>query len=221
MAESAKPNRENSIILKSPPASSNVSGISSEVTDWLAEQINLLAKAFAEKLTDDRASLYIAGLADIPPERLRVAFQRSFRELVYFPKIAELRNLAGSSSADEAKIEADAAWTYVNEYLRKWGVDLLPIHSGGKQIAPPPLDTRVEYALRRIGGLQALNQMDMNRMPFMYRDFCEAYTQAPLAEQMAPRLEQQFGTNKVLGTIKGLAQAKTMLPERDPETGKQ
>jgi hypothetical protein len=98
----------------------------------------------------------------------------------------------------------------VNEYLRKWGADLLPIRSGGKEIECPSLDARVEYALRRIGGLQALNQMDMNRMPFMYRDFCEAYTQAPLVEYMAPRLEQQFGTDKVLSTIRDLAQAKRL-----------
>jgi hypothetical protein len=181
----------------------------------------MLAEAFAEPLTEERMEIYVCGLADIPQDQLRVSFQRALRQLTWFPKLAELRNFAGSNSADEIKIEADAAWTYVNDYLRKWGADLLPVRSGGKEILPPPLDARVEYALRRIGGLQALNQMDVNRMPFLYRDFCEAYTQAPLAEQMAPRLEQQFGTNKVLGTITDLAQAKTMLPERDPKRGKQ
>ena len=58
------------------------------------------------------------------------------------------------------------------------------------------LDPRADYALRRIGGFQALHQMDISRMPFVYRDFCEAYAQAPLAEQMAPRLQQQFGSPK-------------------------
>jgi len=164
--------------------------------------------------------IYARSLGDLPMNRLNIAFQRALRELVFFPKVAELRNLAGASTQDEAKVEADAAWSFVNDYLRKWGADLLPIRSGGKEIPPPPLDARVDYALRRIGGLQALNQMDMNRMPFMYRDFCEAYTQAPLAEQMAPRLEQQFGTNKVLGAIKDLTQAKTMLPETNKERGK-
>jgi len=184
----------------------------------------MLAEAFAEPLTEERMEIYVRGLADIPQDQLRVSFQRALRQLTWFPKLAELRNFACSNSADEAKVEADAAWAYVNEYLRKWGADLLPIRSGGKEIPPPSLDARVEYALRRIGGLQALNQMDVSRMPFMYRDFCEAYTQAPLAEQMASRLEQQFGTDKILGTIKDLAQAKAILPERalerNPETGK-
>jgi len=163
--------------------------------------------------------IYARSLGDLPMNRLNIAFQRALRELVFFPKVAELRNLAGASTQDEAKVEADAAWSFVNDYLRKWGVYLLPIRSGGKEIPPPPLDARVDYALRRIGGLQALNQMDVNRMPFMYRDFCDAYAQAPLAEQMAPRLEQQFGTNKVLGTIGDLARAKAILPGRGTDKG--
>jgi hypothetical protein len=177
----------------------------------------MLAVAFDEPLTDERSEIYVRGLVDIPQEKLRLSFQRALRQLTWFPKLAELRNFAGVNSGDEAKVEAAAAWAYVNEYLRKWGADLLPIRSGGTEIPPPQLDPRVEYALRRIGGLQALNQMDMNRMPFMYRDFCEAYTQAPLAEQMAPRLEQQFGTNKVLATVKDLTSLKPMLPKKAPE----
>ena len=176
----------------------------------------MLAEAFAEPLTEERMEIYVRGLADIPLDQLRVSFQQALRQLTWFPKIAELRNLAGANSSDEAKIEADTAWRYVNDYLRKWGADLLPIRSAGKEIPPPPLDAHAEYALRRIGGLQALNQMDMNRIPFMYRDFCEAYTQAPLAEQMAPRLEQQFGADKVLGAVKDLARLKPMLPKKGP-----
>jgi hypothetical protein len=81
----------------------------------------------------------------------------------------------------------------------------LPIRTGGKSVAPPPLDPRAEYALRRIGGLHSLHQMDVTRMPFMYRDFCEAYTQAPLAEHLAPRLEERFGSRAASGKVKELA----------------
>ncbi len=157
-----------------------------------------------------------------PPEAIEWAFREWRLQSAYFPSIADIAELisrwhGGASHEDEQKVKANAAWTYVNDYLHKWGADLLPIRTGGKEIPPPSLDARVEYALRRIGGLQALNQMDVNKMAFMYRDFCEAYTQAPLAELIAPRLEQQFGSNKVLGTIKGLAQAKAMLPKKAPK----
>ncbi len=174
----------------------------------------MLAEALGEDLTPERIEIYARGLVDIAPDRLNIAFQRALRELIFFPKLAELRNFAGSRGDDEKKVEAEAAWTYVNNYLRKWGADLLPIYSGGKQIMPPPLDARVDYALRRIGGLQALHQMDLNKMPFIYRDFCEAYALAPLAELMAPRLEQQFGDLKMLGTLKELPKPKPFGPEK-------
>ena len=157
--------------------------------------------------------IYARSLGDLPMAKLNIAFQRALRELVFFPKIAELRNFAGATAQDEAEVEADAAWTYVNDYLRKWGVDQLPLYSGGKQIPPPPLDPRADYALRRIGGFHALHQMDINRMPFVYRDFCEAYAQAPIAEQMAPRLQQQFGSPKSM--------AKTMSEASQPAKLKQ
>jgi len=112
-----------------------------------------------------------------------------------------------------------AAWIYVNNYLYQWGVDRLPLYSGGKQIALPPLSPRIEYALRRIGGLQALHQMDISKMPFIYRDFCEAYNLAPLAEQMVPRLEQQLGEPKTLAAAKKMDQLKSLASKPEPATG--
>jgi hypothetical protein len=175
----------------------------------------MLAEAFAEPLTKERVVMYAGGLADIPKSDLEVSFQRALRELSYFPKVAELRKFAGAAADDEKKVEADAAWTFVNNYLREWGVDQLPIYSKGEKITPPPLHPRVEYALRRIGGFQVLHQMDVNKMPFTYRDFCEAYNLAPLAEQMSPRLEQQFGSHKILGTIKEMPKPKALESKQE------
>ena len=47
-------------------------------------------------------------------------------------------------------------------------------------------------------------------MPFMYRDFCEAYELAPIAELMALPLQQQFGEEKLLGNVRQLTEAKAM-----------
>jgi hypothetical protein len=214
MDDLAEPSKEKSITLKSTPASSSDSGTSLEVLSWISDQLTMLAEAFAEPLTEERMEIYVRALADVPQDRLRISFQRALRELTWFPKVAELRNLADANSENadkeaQQKVEADAAWTYVNDYLRKWGVDQLPLYSGGKQIPPPPLDPRADYALRRIGGFHALHQMDINRMPFVYRDFCEAYAQAPLAEHMASRLEERFGTAAPSGKVKELAKPDT------------
>lgn len=192
-----------------------------EVLNWISDQLTLVAEAFGESLTEERIDIYARSLADIPQRSLKDAFGRAIRELKWFPKIAELRELAGVIAVDEEKVEADAAWKYVNEYLRKWGVDLWPIYSGGQKITAPPLKPRLEYAVRRIGGLWRLNQMTDESYPFMYRDFCEAYKLAPLAELSAPRLAQQFG-DQVTQNVRQLAEVKTMnrqLP--DAREGKQ
>jgi hypothetical protein len=192
------------------PAPSNESESASQVLNWIIDQLTMLAEAFGDSVTEERMVIYARDLVDIPQDRLDIAFQRARRERTFFPKIAELRALASSRSQDENKVEANAAWDYVNEYLRKWGVDHLPLYSGSKVITPPPLDARTDYALRRIGGFRALNQVEVDKMPFMHRDFCEAYALAPVAELMALPLRQQFGGEKLQGSVKMLTEAKSM-----------
>jgi hypothetical protein len=170
----------------------------------------VLAEAFGESLTEERVDIYARSLADIERDCLTVAFGRALRELKWFPKIAELRNFAGAASGDQGRVEADEAWNQVNEYLRKWGVDRWPLYSGGEKIMAPPLMPRIEYALRRIGGLWRLNQMTDESYPFVYRDFCEAYALAPLAESMAPQLAEQFGDQALVGNVRQLAETRSM-----------
>jgi len=166
-------------------------------------QLTALAEAFGEQLTLERVDIYVGGLADLSQDQLRVAFRRALYELKWFPKLAELRDLAGSKP-EELKVEAQAAWNYVNDYLRKWGVDRLPVRSDGKLISAPPLDPRLEYAVRQIGGLWRLNQVTDKTHHFIFRDFCEAYALAPLAELMEPQLSEKFGIREIAGQVKEL-----------------
>jgi hypothetical protein len=181
--------------------------------DWIHDQLTILAEAFGEPLTLERAEIYVGGLADIPQERLKAGFRRSLYELKFFPRLAELRDLSGSSAEEEKKVEAQAAWHQVNEYLRKWGVEKLPIRSGGKWITPPPLEPRLEYAIRQIGGLWRLNQVTDETFHFMFRDFCEAYMLAPVAELMAPQLSEQFSVRELAGQVKQFPDARAMEPK--------
>ncbi len=149
------------------------------------------------------------------PEAIEWAFREWRLKSTFFPPIAGIAELisrwhGGVDHEDKKKVEANAAWDHVNDYLRKWGVELLPVYSGGLVITPPPLDARIDYALRRIGGLRALNQVDIDKLPFMRRDFCEAYALAPVAELMALSLLEQFGNDKLQGSVKQLTEAKSM-----------
>lgn len=83
-----------------------------ELLDWIADEITILAEAFAESPSEQRQEIYCAGLVDIPKERLRAAFRRAHRELKYFPKLAELRELAGVLPADvsDGRPGPEEAW---------------------------------------------------------------------------------------------------------------
>ncbi len=83
-------------------------------------------------------------------------------------------------------------------YLHKWGVDLLPLWTSKGKIEAPPLPQRIDYALRRVGGLRGLNLIDEEKRPFMFRDFCEAYNLAPSAETLAPQFADKFITGETL-----------------------
>ena len=169
-------------------------------------QLTALAEAFGEQLTLERVDIYVGGLADLSQDQLRAAFRRALYELKWFPKLAELRDLAGSKT-EELKVEAQAAWNYVNDYLRKWGVDRLPVRSGEKLISAPPLAPRLEYAVRQIGGLWRLNQVTDQNYHFIFRDFCDAYALAPLAELMEPQLLEKFNIPELASQVREFPQA--------------
>jgi len=163
---------------------------------WIAEQITILAEAFGESLSPERLKVYTGDLADLDRAQLEIAFTQARHELKFFPKIAELRELAGAKAEDAGQVEADEAWQFANTYLERHGV----VRYDGND--RPPLPARIEYALRRIGGLWGLNQITKESRPFMYRDFCEGYRQAPLADVLAPQLAEMFGAVKLLGRMK-------------------
>lgn len=68
-----------------------------ELLDWINDQLTILAEAFGETLTDQRQEIYCGGLADIQQNQLGIAFRRARYELKWFPKLAELRELAAGS----------------------------------------------------------------------------------------------------------------------------
>ena len=68
----------------------------------------------------------------------------------------------------------------------------MPLWSNGKTIEAPAIPPRIQYALRRVGGIRALNLVTADSQPFMFRDFCEAYNLAPIADSLAPQLTAKF-----------------------------
>jgi hypothetical protein len=134
-------------------------------------------------------------LCDLSREQLQTALIRARRELRFFPKIAELRDLAGMKAKDAQQVEANAAWEYANRYLQWHGVVKYDLDDR------PALPPRIDYALRRVGGLWGLNQITTESYPFKYKEFCEAYELAPMADFLARQLEDKFPAKQLLGDL--------------------
>lgn len=84
----------------------------SDFADWLVNEITVLAEAFGEGVTAERQAIYAEALSDIGQDQLRVAFRRARLGLRWFPKIAELRELAGvvSSASNDGRPGPEEAW---------------------------------------------------------------------------------------------------------------
>ncbi len=83
-----------------------------ELLEWISDELTILAVAFGESPSEQRQEIYCRGLADIQRDRLCVAFRRARYELKYFPKLAELRELAGASLAGrgDGRSGPEEAW---------------------------------------------------------------------------------------------------------------
>ncbi len=83
-----------------------------ELLDWINDQLTILAEAFGETLTEQRQEIFCSGLADIHQNQLQSAFRRARYELKWFPKLAELRELAGAfpGAANDGRPGPEEAW---------------------------------------------------------------------------------------------------------------
>lgn len=169
----------------------------------LLKNVVRLAAAWNEPMPEARQAMYVENLMDLDRSSLEQAFRRAVQEGEKFPSIADLRKLAAGEM--KQSVEAMAAWDAVQRYVREYGVERMPVYVRGKGLVdPPPLPARIEYALRRIGGLQALRAGGQDEaFPFLLRDFCAAFAEAPVAEEHG-LLEPGDALRKALGTEKKL-----------------
>src|SRR5207244_2336649 len=95
---------------------------------WLVDQLTVLAEALGEcgeKVSPQRLQIYAGELADLDQRQLESAFRRARRELKFFPKISELRELAGVPKQEQCnEAEAYSAFQAVIRHVERNGLDL-------------------------------------------------------------------------------------------------
>jgi|SRR5437899_13085160 len=148
-------------------------------TDWIMEQITVLAEAFGEALTPERLRVYAHDFGDLDLESLRLAFTCARRELKFFPKIAEIRKLAGAGREQAQDAEARKAWDILASFVRKYVSNDVhgnygPEH-GWYPKSHPKLSDRILATVRRTGGWKLYACMTDGDFPFVQKRFFEDY----------------------------------------------
>ena len=150
--------------------------------DWITEQVTMLAAVLREGVTPAVLAVYAAEISDIPRAQLEGTFAKARRECVFFPRIAELRALAGVGQQQRASAEANealAAWIEVQRFCAKyvgndpygnWG----PQHGWYKSW--PDLGPRVIDSVRAVGGWRAIKLADDRELTFLQKRFTEAFS---------------------------------------------
>lgn len=84
--------------------------------------VAILAEAFSVKASEILLEAYVCGLADLPPEDVESAVQTAIVGSKWFPKVFELRQMAGAPAQVVSLEErASVAWQAVRKAIRVFG----------------------------------------------------------------------------------------------------
>jgi hypothetical protein len=190
---------------------------------WIGEQITILAEAFNEPLKEARFRVYVADLEDLTPEQLAVGFARARRELKFFPRISEIRDLAGASPESSDDAEARAAWdalmNFVSRYVQSDVFGNYAPDQGCRATPMPILSERILDSVRRSGAWRAYKCMTLSDFPFQQKRFFEEF-KAWHAVNAVPVARLALPGKPIRALAEGSAKAKPCATDPRPSVGK-
>jgi hypothetical protein len=158
------------------------------------KELAALAVAFKEQLDNKGKTLevYLKALSDLTDEQLQVATHHAIRELKFFPRVAELRELAGAGRAEQQDAEARVAWDCLIKFVAKYVSNDIygnygPEH-GWYPKTFPKLSDRILDSVRRSGGWHVYKCMDADDMPFIQKRFFEEYRAWTAVNEINPAI---------------------------------
>lgn len=149
-----------------------------ELINGCAERMQWALSMYPEQLrpSPETQANYTVEWLDMAHEvgmdAFSAALVQSVRESDYFPVISKIRQCAGVNQKQQEASGSDAAWLYLQQWLRKWP-------DGGENVGrnrnAPRLPPRIEHAARLAGGVAAIEWATDKNLPFLKRDFMEAW----------------------------------------------
>lgn len=139
-------------------------------------------------MTAELLAIYVEGTADLNDEQIKQGIGLAVRELTFFPKVAELRALAGQGSKQLAEGEAHKAWEIVTDFADTWVQSDVHgryvIDPGCRSTQPPALSGKILACVRRCGGWRAFKTMSAGDLPFQRERFLEEYKNCEITESI-------------------------------------
>lgn len=142
---------------------------------------------------------------EIGADGFAAALRKAVHESEYFPTIAKIRNCAGLNAETQSAAEADAAWLLVQDWIREWHGSQGGVYKGrdkatGKIIMeqPPKLPSRVAHAVRLVGGIDAIANVSDKGLPFLRKDFAEAFDRYYQANRIGAEMQLEAPEAKKL-----------------------
>jgi hypothetical protein len=156
--------------------------------EWRTKQLLAMAEIFREPVTAELLAMYVESLSDLPDEQIRLCVGRAIRELKWFPKPAELRELVGCNPREEQDAEARAAWdvvvNFTEKYIQSDPQGCYVIDQGVRRVPPPVLSQRILDTVRRTGSWRTYKLMDAADLPHQQKRFMAEYGAWTAVEQV-------------------------------------
>jgi len=149
---------------------------------------------------------WLALTEEIGAERFSMALIQAVRDSEYFPVISKIRQYAGAQTKQQNAAGAAAAWVWLQSYLNKW--PFYEYSDGIRQSrGAPAVPPRIMHAARMVGGLMRIQELSVDSLPFVLRDFSaawETYSQTAAAitelQLEAPLTPKQLAGGPANGT---------------------
>lgn len=118
---------------------------------------------------------YREGLSDLSEADLRMVFTRALLECKFMPTVAELRGFVAKKEIAVDNLKADREWLLITAHVDR---ELMAY----EHVPPYGLSDSADYALRQIGGIEAVYDCYLEKngqspadLKWRGKDFREAY----------------------------------------------
>lgn len=132
---------------------------------------------YGQEVSTAQMKIYLLALeGEMNTDELNAACTRALKVCKFFPKPAEILDQITAREKDGNQLEGERAWVALQEFIREWGTDLMPLCSGGRMIGPPPLDDATAYAVRQCGGYSYVSRPPEESAHWVRKNFLEHYS---------------------------------------------